>query len=208
MTPSNTQSRFSGKQRKAAALGACLVALAVAIAFLTHREGGGIDPGLTQPGGGAGDVALAGSGTANFAHPRPAPPVELKGSDGKPHRLEDLRGNAVIVHFWASWCPPCLAEIPEWLALAERWKGKPVRFMAISLDKGWEDALKILPDTRLPENVVSVLDTTGKLPDLFGTYQYPETYLLNRELKIVSKWVGPQDWTQTEINAAIADLTR
>ena len=116
----------------------------------------------------------------NVAHPHPAPLFELPGPDGKLFKLESLKGNAVIVHFWASWCPPCLGEIPHWLEFASQWKSKPVKFVAVSLDQGWPEALKILPVSQLPENVSSVLDHDQKLPDLFGTYQYPETYLLDR----------------------------
>lgn len=139
----------------------------------------------------------------NVAHPRPAPLFALKDSQGKLVRLADLKGNAVVIHFWASWCPPCLGEIPHWLEFASHWKGKPVRFVAISLDQAWPEALKILPDSRLPENTLSVLDNEQKLPDLFGTYQYPETYLLDSQLRIVSKWVGAQDWSSPQISEAI-----
>lgn len=144
-----------------------------------------------------------GKSPTNVAHPRPAPLFELPQADGKPFRLESLKGNAVVVHFWASWCPPCLSEIPHWLEFASQWNGKPVRFVAVSLDQGWPEALKILPTSQLPPNAISVLDREQKLPDLFGTYQYPETYLLDPELRIVSKWVGAQDWTSPLINQAL-----
>jgi thiol-disulfide isomerase/thioredoxin len=142
----------------------------------------------------------------NVAHRRDAPAFTLKDSAGRPHSLEELRGNVVVVHFWASWCPPCLEEIPLWQDFARRWYGRPVKFVAISLDSAWADALKILPDAKLPPGLISLLDTDGKLPDRFGTYQYPETYLLDRELGIVSKWIGPQDWSSPEIAASIEGI--
>jgi thiol-disulfide isomerase/thioredoxin len=143
----------------------------------------------------------------NVAHRRAAPSYELRDSAGKVHTLADLKGHAVVVHFWASWCPPCLPEIPEWLAFAGRWKDKNVRFVAISLDKQWADALKILPQEKLPEGTLSLLDATLELPEKFGTYQYPETYLLNTEHKIVSKWIGAQKWDSPQIAQAI-DIAR
>jgi thiol-disulfide isomerase/thioredoxin len=153
-------------------------------------------------------VAKASPGMTNMAHPRPAPLFELPQSDGKPFRLESLKGNAVVVHFWASWCPPCLSEIGKWLEFAAQWKGKPVRFVAVSLDQGWPEALKVLPVARLPEGVISVLDRDQKLPDLFGTYQYPETYLLDRQLRIVSKWVGAQEWSSPAMTQAVEAALR
>ena len=161
----------------------------------------GIKGGSERGGGDFGRGALT-----NVAHQREAPQIDLKSSDGRSHKLSDLRGSAVVIHFWASWCPPCLGEIPLWLEFAGRWKGRPVKFMAISLDKNWEDALKILPSRELPENVLSVLDFSQKLPDQFGTYQYPETYLVSPDSKIVSKWVGPQDWNNPEISGAIEQV--
>jgi thiol-disulfide isomerase/thioredoxin len=139
----------------------------------------------------------------NIAHPRPAPLFELPQADGKPFKLESLKGSAVMIHFWASWCPPCLGEIPHWLEFAAKWRDKPVRFVAVSLDQGWPEALKILPLSQLPSNAISVLDREQELPDQFGTYQYPETYLLDADLKIVSKWIGPQEWGGPKIRAAL-----
>ncbi|MGK5082834.1 TlpA disulfide reductase family protein [Bdellovibrionota bacterium FG-1] len=134
---------------------------------------------------------------------REAPPFDLKGADGKSYRLADFKGNAIVLHFWASWCPPCLGEIPNWLEFAARWKGRPVRFVAVSLDKTWGDALKIFPADRAVEPVISVLDSSLKLSEAYGTYQFPETYLLSPDLKIVTKWVGPQDWSLPKITSEI-----
>jgi thiol-disulfide isomerase/thioredoxin len=181
------------KKRMAAALVAG-TALAVGTAWFFGGFAGGGGETVSEP------------GLGNVAHRREAPRFALKESGGREHALDELRGNAVIVHFWASWCPPCLEEIPQWLEFARRWTGRPVRFLAVSLDAAWPEALKILPNAKLSPNVISVLDTTGKLPDRFGTYQYPETYLLDRDLRIVSKWIGPQDWSSPEIAAQIEGI--
>lgn len=125
---------------------------------------------------------------------RQAPDFELTDSQGKTRRLEEWKGNAVVLHFWASWCPPCLDEIPHWLAGAKKQKDRRVKFVAISLDGSWADAEKVFPQANLPENVISLIDVTGKIPEKYGSYQFPETYLLNPDHKVVMKWVGPQDW--------------
>jgi thiol-disulfide isomerase/thioredoxin len=165
--------------------------------FLNRSEfDGGSHSVMTSP------TSAAGAPT-NIAHPRPAPLFELPQADGKPFKLESVKGNAVLIHFWASWCAPCLGEIPHWLEFAAEWRDKPVRFVAVSLDQGWPEALKILPLSQLPSNAVSVLDREQTLPDQFGTYQYPETYLLDSDLKIVSKWIGPQEWSGPRIRGAL-----
>src|SRR4051812_3451868 len=70
-----------------------------------------------------------------------APSFELPDAQGKKYRLEDFKGNVVILHFWASWCPPCLDEIPQWVELGTTFHGEALKLVAISLDQKWEDAL-------------------------------------------------------------------
>jgi peroxiredoxin len=134
---------------------------------------------------------------------RSAPKFELPDHAGVLHRLGEFQGSVVVLHFWASWCAPCLDEIPQWVELATAFKDRPLKLVGISLDQKWEDALKILPQ-RDSKNLVSLLDTSGKIPDEYGTYQFPETYLLNRDSKIIMKWVGPQDWSSQTIHEVIS----
>src|SRR5690349_14880831 len=61
---------------------------------------------------------------------RTAPSFELPDSEGKKHTLDSFRGNVVVLHFWASWCPPCLEEIPQWVELGNTFKNKPVKLVA------------------------------------------------------------------------------
>lgn len=129
---------------------------------------------------------------------RVAPEFVLKDAQGKSHRLSDLRGKIVLLHFWASWCPPCLGEIPVWLELAQEFEGKPLSLVAISLDESWEAAHKVLPAEKVPEGVTALLDTKLEVSDRYGSYAFPETYLINERGEIVTKWVGPQDWKSPE----------
>ena len=133
-----------------------------------------------------------------------APTWELPDATGKKYRLENFKGKVVLLHFWASWCAPCLEEIPQWVELGTRYKDHPVMLIAVSLDKNWEDAQKVLPQQNLnPSQLVSFLDISGKTPDDYGTYQFPETYLINKDQRIVMKWVWPQAWDRPEIHKMI-----
>lgn len=131
-----------------------------------------------------------------------APPFELFNAEGKKYSLQDLRGTVTVLHFWASWCPPCLEEIPQWVQLGSVFKDRGVKLVAISLDRNWEDLHKILPQRSYPE-VISLLDPLTRVSDAFGSYQFPETYLLNKDLQILSKWVGPQNWANPILQQAI-----
>lgn len=134
---------------------------------------------------------------------KPAPAFELKDSEGKTYALSEFAGKVVVLHFWASWCAPCVEELPEFLNAAKRAAGKPISWVAVSLDKNWEEAHKILPRKDLPENVISLLDPKLEVPEKFGSYQYPESYVLSPRLRIVEKWVGPQEWADPKMDEAL-----
>ncbi len=122
------------------------------------------------------------------------PAFELKTASGAMFRSENLAGKWTVVHFWASWCKPCLAEIPVFIEFAQEWGGKPVRFVLISLDANWGDAQRVLGSSGLPAQIISLLDASRRVSEQFGSYQYPESYWLNPQGEVVLKWVGPQDW--------------
>jgi thiol-disulfide isomerase/thioredoxin len=136
---------------------------------------------------------------------RQAPGFSLKDHLGHDHTLQEVKGKLVIVHFWASWCPPCLKEIPDLIEFAEAWKDKPVQILAVSLDEKWEDAEKIVISSKLPTNFTSLIDLTGHVPEAYGTYQYPETYLLDGDGKIIVKWIGAQPWSSPGMQKALTE---
>ncbi len=134
---------------------------------------------------------------------RAAPDFELEDADGKKVKLSSLKGMPAVLHFWASWCPPCIEELPQFLETAKEYEGKNIRWIAINLDKTWAEAHKILPVAKLPANVTSIIDPEQKTPDLLGSYQFPESYLLDAEHRIMEKWVGMQDWKGASVRSVI-----
>lgn len=148
-----------------------------------------------------------GSASAPGTFP-PAPAFELADAAGKSHPLDEFKGNVVLLHFWASWCPPCVGEIPDFLELGSHFKSRPFKMVALSEDEKWEDAQKLLPAQGLPPMLTSLLDLKGKVADRYGSYQYPETYLLNSRLQIVTKWVGPQDWKDPRLVQLLEQLIK
>ena len=74
---------------------------------------------------------------------KPAPqPIAAQGPDGGAVKLADFKGQVVVVHLWATWCAPCVKEMPTLAVLQGRYAGKPVKIVPISLDKGAEDIAK------------------------------------------------------------------
>lgn len=124
-----------------------------------------------------------------------APQFSLKDRSGKTVRLDDFQGKLVVLHFWASWCPPCVDEIPKWLELAKSMEtNSMVKFVAVSLDKSWEDADKIMKPEIVTKGVVSLLDADQSVSEQFGSYQFPETYLISPDARVLTKWVGVREW--------------
>lgn len=124
-----------------------------------------------------------------------APAVKLQSIEGRTVELSGFRGKPVLVHFWASWCPPCLPELPHVIAFASRMKSKGWTVLAITTDQELKKALAVLPDpSSLPENLIVLHDPDSKSAEAYGSYLYPETYWVTGEGRIAAKWVGPQDW--------------
>ncbi len=122
-----------------------------------------------------------------------APEVRLQSTDGKTVSLADYRGKVVLVHFWATWCPPCVEEIPTLDRFYRQIVGTDIEVLAISVD-GNANALK----TFLEKNKVHfpVLRDPGSVTaGSYGTLKLPETYVIGRDGIVRYKVVGPRDWS-------------
>ncbi len=109
--------------------------------------------------------------------------------------LNKFRGHVVILNFWASWCAPCLEELPS---LEELQRDLPqVQIVAVSTD---DDAAAY--ERFLKEHSVSLLtvrDAEQRSNAMYGTFRYPETYVIDQRGIIRRKFIGPQEWTSPEI---------
>lgn len=126
-----------------------------------------------------------------------APPFQLEKIDGSFFSFPgEIDKQITLVHFWASWCEPCIDELPELFGFIDGLEFRNVRLIAISLDQKWEDAKTILNSYPYQESskIIQVIDPELKVAHQFGAFQYPETIVLYGSDKILTKWVGPQKW--------------
>lgn len=141
--------------------------------------------------------------------PREAPAFSLPDREGVVHSLAELSGRPVLLNFWASWCPPCLDEMPSLQKLANELAGTDLVIVAVTLDENWDDANGALEKTGFGEGALVLADPKRAVAHEYGTEKVPETYLIDREGQIVHLFVGPRDWRDPTLVADIrgfADL--
>lgn len=112
-------------------------------------------------------------------------------------RLSQFRGQVVVLNFWATWCKPCVQEIPSLVEMQRRMKAKGVTVLAVSVDVDEKAYRQFLKDHEV--NLLAVRDPSGKTNALYGTFKFPETYVIDRKGVIQRKFLGAVDWTEQEM---------
>ncbi len=134
-----------------------------------------------------------------------APEFRLPALNGQYVNLSDLRGKVVMVHFWATWCPPCVEEIPTLAQLYQNFRGKDFVMLAISVDEGGAQAVTSF----LERNKLSIpvlLDPDQTTAHHYGTYKFPETYIIDRTGVVRYKVIGSRDWRDPSATQIINNI--
>ncbi|NYF80987.1 redoxin domain-containing protein [Granulicella arctica] len=138
------------------------------------------------------------AGCERGSHPgnigKPAPQFVI-GDSSRTVDLSKLRGQIVVLNLWASWCAPCVEELPSLLAMQQKLPN--IKVVAISLDQDDDVYRSFLVKHHV--DVLTVRDPDGRINALYGTVQIPETYIIDRDGILRRKLVSAQDWTSPEI---------
>ena len=118
----------------------------------------------------------------------PAPEFELENIAGGKTKAADLKGKVLVVDFWATWCEPCIAEIPKFNKIADEYKGKDVQIVGITVESPHDDIKPKVKETGMKYTVLvgndAVVDGFG------GLIGFPTTFIVTKDWKIYKKYMG------------------
>jgi len=116
---------------------------------------------------------------------------------GKAVALHDFKGEVVVLNFWATWCPPCIQELPSLEQLQTKFKDRGVEVVGVSVDVDGNAYRQFLKDHKV--DFLTVRDPDQKSNTLYGTFKFPETYIIDRRGILRRKFIGAVDWNEPEI---------
>ena len=160
----------------------------------------------------AGAVA-AGFGYARLMGPNrpapavgsPAPALRLPALGGGEHELAAERGRLVVLNFWASWCPPCVAELPSLERLERALADEGLSVVTLATDEDAAALRRFVEDQRLALRVL--LDPGGReAASAYGVGGYPETFVIDRAGRVLQHVPGPAEWDSPEWQSRLRGL--
>ena len=134
---------------------------------------------------------------------REAPDFLLPDATGKMVSLSSQRGHPVLVNFWATWCPPCVEEVPSMEDLARRIEKTDIRMLAVSVDESWDVVKRFFANGT---KMGVLLDLSKNVPKTFGTEKFPESFMVDASGKVRHYFINKRDWTKPEALACLESL--
>lgn len=136
-----------------------------------------------------------------------APDFSLGSLDGKPRNLSDYRGKVVLLHFWATWCLPCRAEMPVIHHLGHAHTDQGLELLCINVDRGNQDGIRqFMQDIKL--EFYTLLDPGGDVRHAYEVRAFPTTYIIDRNGKIKGLIIGERNWGSAEAKALALALLK
>lgn len=132
------------------------------------------------------------------------PPLQVQDLSGTERTLKDYAGRAVLVNFWASWCPPCLEEMPSLERLSRAMAGRPFEILAVNVG---ESTSQVKRFARLEAaGIVLLRDPRGTAAVQWGVKVYPTSLLIDAEGRVRERLAGPVDWDTDPMMDRIGSL--
>ena len=146
-------------------------------------------------------------GIEEVAKQPPAPELAFHDTNGKLHRLSDYHGKVVLLNFWATWCPPCVHEMPSMERLQKSLQGEDFAIMAVNMAEQPDSVREFLKkDVQVSFPVL--LDSKGLALKDYAVFVYPTSYIIDKQGRIRSAMYGAIDWDTDEIRARLRALIK
>ena len=172
-----------------------------AVAFVAVRFLGGVHATLARTRDGA-CTALKPDPLPGFLQTA-TPDFQLPDAGGRSVSLSGQRGHPVLLNFWATWCPPCVDEVPSLEDLARKLDGTDLRLLAVSVDDDWATIRRFFPKGSA---IGVLLDTSHDIPKKFGTEKFPESFLIDAAGRVRYYFINKRDWSRPEAVACLESL--
>lgn len=139
----------------------------------------------------------------SFARPEPLAAVSFLDAEGQEMGLDAFRGKVVLLNLWATWCPPCVHEMPALDALQGALGGEDFEVVALSVDAGDREKPRAFYAEVGLENLALYQDPRARAHVTLGAFGLPTTLLLDREGRMAGRLVGPAEWDSEDARALI-----
>lgn len=133
------------------------------------------------------------------------PPLALPDLQGREHTLADYRGKVVLLNFWASWCPPCVREMPSMQRLNAALKNRPFVIVTVNMDETREEITAFLQKLKIREFVV-LMDRGGKVLQRWKVHVFPTSFVLDAKGKLRYAFAGAPEWDEGDVRRQIEAL--
>lgn len=137
--------------------------------------------------------ALAASVSKGLRPGKQPPDFSASDLNGTTQSLKAYRGKVVVLHFWATWCPYCRNEAPKLKTIHQRWGGKDVQVLAVSVDEDQGKLHQFVKAQQLPYTVIWEGDAQDALSDLYAVSGIPVTYIIGRDGLVAERFTGAAD---------------
>ncbi len=118
--------------------------------------------------------------------------------------LDQFRGQVLVLNFWATWCPPCVEELPSLMSMQDRMKAHGVTVLGVSIDVDADAYHRFLKLRNV--NFLTVRDPEQKVAAMYGTSGWPETYIIDRKGVMRRKFIGAVDWNSPDVVQFLSTL--
>jgi len=133
-----------------------------------------------------------------------APDFTITADNGRTISAAKFGGRLLVLNFWATWCAPCVEEVPSLNQFSKRMAGSGVVVLGVSVDKDPKAYRDFL--THANVSFLTARDPGAKISGDYGTFKYPESYIIDSSGKVVQKIIGQENWTDDRMLSYVKSL--